>query len=204
MPKSARELSIEELATAYGLSKEDVNGAISASSQDTLAWGKKESAKGLGDELDLPYPTIRKRMKLKVSSNRGQLWYGFNAVDLKFAKPTKSGDGIDAAGKHYSGAFQVESISNRIFKRNGRLGVISKGRYKGKTRERISKVSVPIVDEANSYLNAFVEKVRVYFIDRLIHHLSNLATYNSGKSIKLNYDHATIVIANQLAPRINT
>jgi hypothetical protein len=202
MAKSARELSIEELATAYGLSKANTKSAIQYASRDTLQWGNKESAKGLANELDLPYPTIRKRMRLKVSESRGRLWYGFNTLDLKFANPTQSGDGVNAAGKHYSGAFILPFAEGRVFRRNGRLGVMSSGRYKGKTRERIEKIKMPIDAESNAYLGKFVDQARAYFIDRLIKHLSDQAANSQGR-IRLDYNGATLDIAKSLAPRIN-
>lgn len=204
MAKSARELSIEELATAYGMSKANTKSAIQYATNDTLKWGNKESAKGLGHELDLPYPTIRKRMKMKVSESRGRIWYGFNTLDLKFANPKKSGDGVEAAGKHYSGAFILPFADGRVFRRNGRLGVMSSGRYKGKTRERIEKIKMPIDAEANAYLLEFVDQARAYFIDRLIYHLSNLASRNNNQRIRLDYNGATLDIAKSLAPKINT
>lgn len=203
MAKSARELSIEELATAYGLSKANTKSAIQYASRDTLEWGKKESAKGLASELDLPYPTIRQRMKMKVSESRGRLWYGFNTLDLKFARPSASGSGVTAAGKDYPHAFILPYADGRVFRRDGRLGVMQSGRYKGKTRERIEKIKMPIDAEANAYLLTFVDQARAHFIDRLIYHLSNQAETN-GQRIRLDYNGATLEIAKSLAPRINT
>lgn len=202
MAKTARQLSIEELATVYGLSKSNVQSAIDFATHDTLKWGDKESSRGLARVLNLPYPTIRKRMKLRATTGRGNIWYGFNSLALMYANPTITGKGVSAGGKYFPDAFEVKSAYH-IFERDGRRGVMSAGRYAGKIRERITKAKLPIDDRAMAYLPVFVEQARSFFIDRLIKHLSDLAS-SAGQRTRLDYNGATLDIAKSLAPKINS
>lgn len=205
--KTARDLTINDLATAFGMSKSSIQRAIDSATFYTVKWAKKETAKGLGQILKLPYKTIRERQKTKtsvsISGGRGNIWFGLNALSLAYAQPIITGKGVSAAGQYYPEAFSVRSIGE-IFERDGRRGIMSKGQYAGKIRERITKLKMPIDDRAMPYLIDFTQQAKAYFINSFIENLSNDFSRGTDKTRnQLVYDGATLELVSGLSPKMH-
>jgi hypothetical protein len=183
-----------EIAAVFGLTPEQIKSVLAVVTKNTINWAKKQSAAGLGNKLAIPYKTVRERMRVKIKTVRGTLWYGFNPIDLKYTDPVESGQGYAAHGYSYAGAFKVDSLNGHIFERDGRLGIMKSGRYKGKMRERITKVTVPIDVKANEYLNLFSEDVQKYFMEQLFAEVEK----TTGRTI--NRDGITLEAVQSIAP----
>lgn len=159
-----------------GLTMGELKEAIRMATEETAAWANKESAKDLAQELRVPYPTMRKRIKVKrrmVTSGgslaTARIWYGINNLSLKYLKPKQMEGGVQTQGKGIvMRAFISPKLKGHVFKRTGQ------------SRLPIERQELSVEDKAASFLASnFEPKVSAYFMDRFFFYVDRL----SGKSL---------------------
>ena len=178
---------LEKVAASAGLSEEDLRNIWRLSLDDTTNWAHKESAKQLGQDLKVPYPAMRKRIRANRRTNptEASLWYGFNPIGLKHLKAKQDGDGVTTTANKVPGAFIVPMLNSHVFKRTGEKRLMKRGIYRGKMREAIEKQSLPVDDYATTVLSTkMLPKVADYFMDRLFFHLDRALGQAEGTSRK--------------------
>lgn len=161
-----------------GITMEELKEAVRLATQDTASWANKESAKDLGQELKVPYPAMRKRIKVKRrmttfagSLATARIWYGINAVSLKYLKPKQDGAGVNTTAMNVPGAFISEKLKKNVFKR------------KGDARLPIEKQTLDVEDKAASFLATnFEPKVAAYFMDRFYFYIDRMSGNEIGTS----------------------
>lgn len=159
-----------------GITMEELKEAVRLATTDTASWANKESAKDLGRELKVPYPAMRKRIKVKRRMITGgsslataRIWYGINAVSLKYLKPKQDASGVTTTAKAVPGAFISEKMKKNVFKR------------KGDARLPIEKQTLDVEDEAATFLqNTFEPKVSAYFLDRFYFYIDRMSGNAEG------------------------
>ena len=170
---------LHKAAEKMGLTHEDVQNILRLAMDDTARWANKQAAKRLGNELKVPYPAMRKRVKAKKSGQGkdAKVWFGINAVSLKYLKPKQTGDGVSTTAKSVPGAFiGGYELGLNVFKRTGEKRVMKRGRSKGKVREVIEKQELTIADEATEILSTVVtEEVNDYYLERVVHYYGRTA-----------------------------
>jgi hypothetical protein len=192
----------QSIAALFGLSDYQLKGVLETVNKKTLTWANKESAKGLGGVLKIPYKTVRERMRMKFKVQNGILWYGLNRLSAKYGQPLVTGGGVSVGGSYHPNAFRVNSLEGHIFERDGRRGEITSGKNKGKIRERISKVRVPIEDKAMAYLEGFSIDVQDYFMELFIEETEKQTggmVYKDLNGLTLSQTNAV----KQIAPKYN-
>lgn len=176
---------LEKVAASMGLFEDDVKEILRLAMDDTAMWANKESAKDLGRALSVPYPVMRKRIKAKKSGvgKDARIWYGINAVGLKYLKPKQDGAGVTTTAKSIPGAFIVPKLNSHVFKRTGEKRTMTRGNYRGQVREVIAKQELSVADQATVILGAIVTpKVSAYFMDRLFFYLDRFGGKAEGTS----------------------
>lgn len=161
-----------------GITMEELKEAVRLATVDTASWANKESAKDLGQLLKVPYPAMRKRVKVKrrMMTFEGALatariWYGINPVSLKYLKPKQDGAGVTTTAKSVPGAFISDKLKGNVFKR------------KGSARFPIEKQTLDVEDKAASFLaSTFEPKVSAYFMDRFFFYIDRMSGNEIGSS----------------------
>ena len=172
---------LEKVAASSGLTPDEVKEILRLAMDDTAMWANKESAKDLGRALSVPYPVMRKRIKAKRSGKGkdARIWYGINALGLKYLKPKQDGSGVSTTAKSVPGAFIVPKLNSHVFKRTGEKRTMTRGNYRGQVREVIAKQELSVVDQATVILgNIVTPKVAEHFMDRIFFYLDRF----SGKA----------------------
>ena len=181
---------LEKVAVSLGLDAEHLKEILRLAMDETAMWANKESAKELGQALSVPYPAMRKRIKAK-RVGRGmsaRIWYGINALDLKYLKPKQNGSGVTTKAKTVPGAFigSYEKLNSHVYKRTGEKREMRRGTYRGKVREVIAKQSLDINQTAGLVLeNLVTPKVADHFMDRLFFYLDRFSGKAEGTSRNL-------------------
>ena len=176
---------LEKVAASLALDENEVKEILRLAMDDTAMWANKESAKDLGRGLGVPYPAMRKRIKTKKAGvgKDARIWYGINALGLKYLKPKQTGDGVTTTAKAVPGAFIVPKLNSHVFKRTGEKRTMTKGNYRGQVREVIAKQELPVADQATVILGSIVTpKVSAYFMDRLFFYLDRFSGKTEGTS----------------------
>ena len=158
------------------ITMEELKEAIRLATKDTASWANKESAKDLGRELNVPYPAMRKRIKVKRrvitwtgSMGEARIWYGINPISLKYLKPKQDGSGVTTSAKAVPGGFISEKMKRNVFKRTG------------SARLPIEKQTLDVEDKAASYLETnFEPKVSAYFMDRFFYYIDRMSGRAEG------------------------
>lgn len=161
-----------------GITMEELKEAVRLATADTASWANKESAKDLGQELKVPYPAMRRRIKVKRrmmtfdgSLATARIWYGINAVSLKYLKPKQDGVGVTTTAKAIPGAFIARTMKGNVFKRTG------------PERLPIEKQTLDVEEKAASFLaNTFEPKVSAYFMDRFFFYVDRMSGREEGSS----------------------
>ena len=178
---------LEKVAASAGLSEEELAEVWRLSLDDTTNWAHKESAKQLGQDLKVPYPAMRKRIKAnrRKSPTTASIWYGFNPIGLKYLKAKQDGDGVTTTANKVPGAFIVPTLNSHVFKRTGEKRVMRRGIYRGKMREAIEKQSLPVDEYATTILSTkMLPKVADYFMERLYFYLDRVLGQAEGTARK--------------------
>lgn len=174
---------LHNAAEKMGLTGQDVNNMLRLAMDDTAKWANKQAAKRLGQTLKVPYPAIRKRVKAKKSGQDrdANVWFGLNAVSLRYLKPKEDSSGVTTTAKSVPGAFiGGYKLNLGVFKRTGEKREMKSGRYKGKKREVIEKQKLSIVDQAEAVLSTIVtEEVNNYYMERVVHYFGRHAGPNA-------------------------
>lgn len=159
-----------------GITMEELKEAVRLATMDTASWANKESAKDLGRELKVPYPAMRKRIKVKRrmitaggSLATARIWYGINAVSLKYLKPKQDSSGVTTTATTVPGAFISQKMKQNVFKR------------KGDARLPIEKQTLDVEDRAATFLQtSFEPKVSAYFLDRFYFYIDRMSGNDEG------------------------
>jgi hypothetical protein len=160
------------------ITMDELKEAVRLATQDTASWANKESAKDLGRELQVPYPAMRKRIKVKRrmmtfdgALATARIWYGINALSLKYLKPKQDASGVKTTAKTVPGAFISDKLKQNVFKR------------KGSARLPIEKQTLDVEAKAASFLQGtFEPKVSAYFLDRFFFYVDRMSGRESGSS----------------------
>lgn len=162
-----------------GITMEELKEAVRLATMDTASWANKESAKDLGRELNVPYPAMRKRVKVKrrMMTFEGALatariWYGINPVSLKYLKPKQLEGGVQTQGKGIvMKGFISDKLKGHVFKR------------KGDARLPIEKQSLDVEHKAAAFLaSTFEPKVSDYFMERFFYYVDRMSGNEIGSS----------------------
>jgi hypothetical protein len=176
---------LEKVAASLTLAPDEVKEILRLAMDDTAMWANKESAKDLGRGLGVPYPAMRKRIKAKKAGvgKNARIWYGINAIGLKYLKPKQTGGGVSTTAMSVPGAFIVPKLNSHVFKRTGEKRTMTRGNYRGQVREVIAKQELSVVDQATVILGSIVTpKVAAYFMDRLFFYLDRFSGQTEGTS----------------------
>ena len=176
---------LEKVAASAGLTDDDLKEALRLAMDDTAMWANKESAKDLGRALNIPYPTMRKRVKAKKAGTgrEARVWFGINAIGLKYLKPKADGSGVSTTANKVPGAFIVPKLNSHVFKRTGEKRTMTRGNYKGQVREVIARQELSVADQASAILSTIVTpKIAEHFMDRLFFYLDRFSGKAEGTS----------------------
>lgn len=176
---------LEKVAASLVLDQNEVKEILRLAMDDTAMWANKESAKDLGRGLGVPYPTMRKRIKAKKAGvgKDARIWYGINALALKYLKPKQTDGGVSTTAMSVPGAFIVPKLNSHVFKRTGEKRTMTRGNYRGQVREVIEKQELSVADQATVILGSIVTpKVSAYFMDRLFFYLDRFSGNAEGTS----------------------
>ena len=176
---------LEKVAASLVLDENEVKEILRLAMDDTAMWANKESAKDLGRALNVPYPAMRKRIKAKRAGQGGnaRIWYGINAIGLKYLKPKEDGSGVTTTAKSVPGAFIVPKLNSHVFKRTGEKRAMTRGNYRGQVREVIAKQELDVADQATVILGSIVTpKVAAHFMERLFFYLDRFSGSAEGTS----------------------
>lgn len=161
-----------------GITMEELKDAVRVATEKTAAWANRESAKDLGRELEVPYPAMRKRIKVKRrmvtfggAMAEARIWYGINPVGLKYLKPKVIGDGVTTTAGDVPGGFISDKLKRHVFKR------------RGPGRLPIDKQSLDVEGKAARYLEGtFEPKVAAYFVDEFYRQVDLLSGRDVGST----------------------
>ena len=162
-----------------GVTMDELKEAIRMATEETAAWANKESAKDLAQELRVPYPAMRKRIKVKRRMITGgsslataRIWYGINALSLKYLKPKQLEGGVQTQGKGIvMSAFISPKLKGHVFKRTG------------PGRLPIERQELSVEDKAAQFLATnFEPKVADYYMDRFFYYIDRMSGKELGTS----------------------
>ena len=161
------------------LTMEDMKSSIRRATDDTANWANKSAANDLARELNLPYPVLRKRVKMKRRMITGggklataRIWYGINDISLKYLKPKQEEGGVFTSGAGIiMRGFISPTLDGHVFKRTGR------------GRLPIQKQNLSVEHKAWNYLvTTYEPKLSAYFMDRFYFYIESLSGKDFGSA----------------------
>jgi hypothetical protein len=130
-----------------GLGEKAMEAAFSRAVRKVSVWMKSQVAKSIGHATGIPQKMLRRRLKnFYLDKKHSKIWLGLNAIDVRDlanSEPRNGRRGGVYVGKfHFPHAFLWKGREDEglpVFERNGIFRAMSKGYYKGKTREAIQR-----------------------------------------------------------------
>jgi hypothetical protein len=159
-----------------GVLQKDMKSALRMATRKTGVWANREGARGLAKASNVPLKNLREglRIKFQYQSVKGfstaRLWYGLNAISLKYLGVRQQKKGVRARGQSIHGAFVSNKLNGHVFKRSG------------SKRLPIEKVSHDVADKGMDYLTRFERQVSEKFIELFFAELDKISGRASGES----------------------
>lgn len=164
---------------SLGVLQKDMKAALRTAVRQTGQWANREGARGLAKATNVPMNVLRKglRFKFQYQSVKGystaRLWYGLNAISLKYLGVRQQKKGVRSRGNTYKGGFVAPSLGGHAFQRVG------------KERFPIRRLEHTIVDKGNAFLADFEGRVAAKFIEFFFAALDKAAGRAAGESQSL-------------------
>ena len=162
-----------------GVLQKDMKAALKTAVRQTGQWANREGARGLAKATNTPLNVLRKglRFKFQYQSVKGfataRLWYGLNAISLKYLGARQQKKGVRARGNTYQGGFISGALGGHAFKRVG------------KGRLPIVELDHTIADKGNAYLAEFEAKVAAKFVELFFAALDKASGREAGESASI-------------------
>lgn len=159
-----------------GVLQKDMKAALRTAVRQTGQWANREGARGLAKATNVPLNVLRRglRIKFQYQSIKGfsnaRLWYGLNAVALKYIGVKQQKKGVRARGTTYQGGFISPALKGHAFQRVG------------KERLPLRKLELPIVEKGNAFLAEFETRVAEKFVELFFASLDKAAGREAGES----------------------
>lgn len=159
-----------------GVLQKDMKAALKTAVRQTGQWANREGARGLAKATGVPLNVLRKglRIKFQYQSVKGfstaRLWYGLNAISLKYLGAKQQKKGVRAKGVTYKGGFISGELGGHAFKREG------------KKRLPIKSLEMTVAEKGMAYLAEFEAKVAAQFVTFFFAALDKAAGRDSGES----------------------
>ena len=159
-----------------GVLQKDMKAALRTAVRQTGQWANREGARGLAKATNVPLNVLRRglRIKFQYQSIKGystaRLWYGLNAVALKYIGVKQQKKGVRARGTTYPGGFVSASLKGHAFQRVG------------KDRLPLRKLELPIVEKGNAFLAEFEGRVAEKFVELFFAALDKASGREAGES----------------------
>lgn len=162
-----------------GVLQKDMKTALRTAVRQTGQWANREGARGLSKASKIPLNVLRKGMRIKFQyqSVKGfataRLWYGLNAISLKYLGVKQQVKGVRARGTTYKGGFVSSALGGHAFQRVG------KGRLPIKTLEH------SIEKQGFDYLSKFESEVAAKFVQFFFAALDKVSGRDAGESLAI-------------------
>lgn len=163
--------NLSGLKAATGTTFEEITWALRQAKTATAGWANTAAAKELSRHLKLPYSVLRRRVKVKrrifasgSEHDTATVWFGVNAVDLKYLKPVQTPTGVTTSVKTVDGGFINPGIRGHVFKR------------RGVARLPIDKQSYDVQAQADEYIEReFLPRLQQFYLTSLEDYLSRVS-----------------------------
>lgn len=162
-----------------GVLQKDMKTALRTATRQTGQWANREGARGLAKASKVPLNVLRKGMRIKFQyqSVKGfataRLWYGLNAISLKYLGVKQQVKGVRARGTTYKGGFVSSALGGHAFQRVG------KGRLPIQTLEH------SIEGAGFDYLSKFESEVAAKFVQFFFAALDKVSGREAGESLAI-------------------
>jgi len=159
-----------------GVLQKDMKAALKTAVRQTGQWANREGARGLAKATNVPLGVMRKglRFKFQYQSVKGfstaRLWYGLNAISLKYLGARQQKKGVRARGNTYKGGFISGALGGHAFQRVG------------KDRLPIVQLDHTIAEKGNAFLAEFETRVAAKFVEFFFAALDKAAGREAGES----------------------
>jgi hypothetical protein len=164
------------IRTLLGVLQKDMKAALRTAVRQTGQWANREGARGLAKAAKVPLNVLRKglRIKFQYQSVKGfstaRLWYGLNAISLKYLGAKQQKKGVRARSVTYKGAFVSSPLGGHAFQRVG------------KSRLPIKEVKYGIEDAGYDFLEKFEAQVAAKFVEFFFAALDKATGREAGSS----------------------
>ena len=166
----------QRIRDLLGVLQKDMKAALRVAVRQTGQWANREGARGLAKAVKVPLNVLRKglRLKFQYQSVKGfstaRLWYGLNAISLKYLGLKQQNKGVRARSVTYKGAFISPTLGGHAFQRVG------------KNRLPIREVKYDINADGFDYLETFESQVAEKFVEFFFAALDKVAGRDAGTS----------------------
>jgi len=162
-----------------GVLQKDMKTALRTATRQTGQWANREGARGLAKAANVPLNVLRKGMRIKFQyqSVKGfataRLWYGLNAISLKYLGARQQAKGVRAKGVTYKGGFVSSALGGHAFQRVGTK------------RLPIKELKQPIEGQGFDYLSKFESEVAAKFVQFFFSALDKVSGRDAGESLAI-------------------
>lgn len=169
----------DKIKSLLGVMQKDMKAAIRTSVRQTGQWANREGARGLAKATGVPLNVLRKglRLKFQYQSVKGfstaRLWYGLNAISLKYLGVKQQKKGVRARGNTYKGGFVSSALGGHAFQRVG------------KGRLPIRQIDHTIAEKGNAFLAEFEARVAAQFVQLFFAALDKASGREAGESASI-------------------
>lgn len=162
-----------------GVLQKDMKAALRTAVRQTGQWANREGARGLAKAVGVPLNVLRKglRIKFQYQSVKGfstaRLWYGLNAISLKYLGAKQQVKGVRARGTTYKGGFVSSALGGHSFQRVG------------KARLPITELKHTISEKGTDFLTKFEGEVAEKFVTFFFAALDKATGRGAGESLAM-------------------
>jgi hypothetical protein len=162
-----------------GALHKDMKAALRTAVRQAGQWANREGARGLAKAVNAPLNVLRKglRLKFQYQSVRGfataRLWYGLNAISLKYLGARQIKRGVTARGTTYKGGFIAPALKDHAFQRVG------------SKRLPIKQLEMKVADKGTAFLEKFEKQVAMKFVEFFFAHIDKATGRAEGESASL-------------------
>lgn len=168
-----------KVMASTGALHKDMKAALRTAARQAGQWANREGARGLAKAVNAPLNVLRKglRLKFQYQSVRGfataRLWYGLNAISLKYLGARQSSRGVRARGTTYKGGFIAPALQNHAFQRVGNK------------RLPIKQIEMKVADKGTAFLEKFEKQVAEKFVEFFFAAIDKATGRAAGESASL-------------------
>jgi len=166
----------DKVKNLLGVLQKDMKSALRTAVRQTGQWANREGARGLAKATNTPLKILRQglRVKFQYQSVKGfstaRLWYGLNAISVKYLGARQQKKGVRARGATYRGGFISPALGGHAFQRVG------------KARTPLAQISHSINDKGSEYLSRFETQVAEKFVELFFLALDKVSGREKGDS----------------------